>query len=218
MKTPEPITSFPVQITFQKGMLPASAEQWIRSEAAKLGTFYHRIMGCRVAVGSPHRHHQQGSPYHVRIDLTVPGGELVIKHEPTLRTRARQLGETEIRKQREVRAPHKHLRQAINHAFKAAGRRLQDYARCQRGDVKHRELQPLAKVARLFRSKEYGFLQTPEGREIYFHKNSVLSRAYNRLKLGTVVTFAEEPGDKGPQASSVRIADKQGFRHESPAA
>ena len=215
MKRSEP--NFPLQITSQKGMLPAQTQQWIRSEAAKLGTFYHRIMNCRVAVGSPHRHHQQGSPYHLRIDLTVPGGDLVINHEPALGTRARQLGETEIRKQFEIREPHRHLRQAINDAFKAAIRRLQDYARRQRGDVKHRELEPAANVARLFQTKGYGFLQTAEGREIYFHKNSVLDRAFGRLKVGTRVRFAEEPGEEGPQASSVQIVGKQGFWHEPEA-
>ncbi len=203
--------SFPLQITFRNVKSPPEAELWIRSEAAKLGEFYRRIMGCRVAVESPH-HHRQGDPYHVRIDLTVPGGELLIKHEPTLKTRARQLGEAELRKHLEARNPHKHLRQAIDDAFKAAGRRLQDYVRRQRGDVKHRELRPVGKVNQLFKDKGYGFLVTPEGREIYFHKDSVLNRAFGRLKVGTTVIFAEEEGDNGPQASSVRMAARHGMR------
>src|SRR5512136_1733081 len=102
MKASEPITRFPLQITFRNGTLPTAADLWIRSEATKLETFYNRIMGCRVVVESPHRHHKDGKPYHVRIDLTVPGGELVIKHEPGLRTRARQSGEAEIKKRLEV--------------------------------------------------------------------------------------------------------------------
>ena len=62
------------------------------------------VMGCRVAVECPHRQPQRGNSYHVRIDLTVPGGELVIKHEPSLKTRARQSGEAEIKKRLEVRS------------------------------------------------------------------------------------------------------------------
>ena len=144
MKTHNVMTKFPLQITFRSGISVPDSELWIRSEAAKLENFYRRIMACRVTVESPHRHHKEGSPYHVRIDLTVPCGELVVKHEPTLRTRARQMGESEIRKGSEVRTPHKHLRQAIHDAFKSAGRRLEDYARKQRGDVKHREPHALA--------------------------------------------------------------------------
>ncbi|HLJ30026.1 MAG TPA: HPF/RaiA family ribosome-associated protein [Candidatus Angelobacter sp.] len=211
MNTTDLMTSFPLQITFRNLKATPDAELWIRSEAAKLEAFYKRIMGCRVAVESP-RGHRKGSLFHVRIDLTVPGGELVIKHEPSVRTRARQAGESEIRKHLETRNPHKHLRQSIHDAFKAAGRRLQDYARRQRGDVKHRELRPAAKVCQLFEDRGYGFLATPEGREIYFHKDSVLSRAFGRLRVGTTVTFVEEQGDKGPQASSVRIAARRGIR------
>jgi cold shock CspA family protein len=208
-----------VQVTFRDVTAPPQAEQWIHEEAAKLGAFYRRILGCHVAVESPHRR-RGGGPYHVRIDLTVPGGELVIKHEPTLQTQARQVGESAIRKHLEARKLHKHLRQAINDAFKTAGRRLQDYARRQRGDVKHRELPPLARVNQLFKDKGYGFLVTPEGREVYFHKDSVLNRAFDRLRVGATVLFAEEQGDKGPQASSVRIAPRRGMRQlaKQPAA
>lgn len=211
MNPAELMTKFPLQITFRDGKTSPRAELWIRSEAAKLETFYKRIMSCRVAIKSS-RHHRAGSPYHIRIDLTVPGGELVVKHEPTLSTRARQLGEREIKKHLEARKLHKQLRLAINDAFKAAGRRLQDYARRQRGDVKLRQSRPLAKVNQLFADEGYGFLITPEGREIYFHKDSVLNRGFGHLRVGTAVTFAEEQGEKGPQASSVRIAAKHGLR------
>ncbi len=211
-------TKFPLQITFRNMEALPVAEQWIQSEALKLEAFYKRIMGCRVAVERP-LSHQEGSPYHVRIDLTLPGGELVIKHEPSLATGARRLGEAEITKHLEAR-PHRNLHQAINNAFKAAGRRLQDYARRQHGDVKHREMPSVAKVTQLFQDKDYGFLVTPDGREIYFHKDSLLNQAFDRLTVGTSVTFAEEQGDKGPQASSVWIVAKQGTRRvtKQPAA
>jgi cold shock CspA family protein len=142
----------------------------------------------------------------------VPGGELVVRHEASLKTRARQSGEAEIEKHTEARTQHKHLHQAIHNAFKAAGRRLQDYARRQRGDTKKLKPLPVAKVTQLFPEKGHGFLITPEGREIYFHKDSVLNRAFTRLKVGTAVTFAEEQGDKGPQASTVRITARRGIR------
>jgi cold shock CspA family protein/ribosome-associated translation inhibitor RaiA len=208
MKANEVMTKFPLQVTFRNVEPLPAMELKIRSEAAKLETFYERIMGCRVSIESPHRHHREGSPYHVRIDLTVPGGELVVKHEPSLRTRARRLGETAMKKHSEARDPHKNLRQAISNAFKAAARRLQDYARRQRGDIKHRESRPVARVSRLFADEGYGFLTTADAREVYFHKDSVLNRAFGRLKVGSIVSFAEEQGEKGPQASTVRIVGR----------
>jgi len=187
----------------------AEIEKWIHAEAAKLDTLYSRVMGWRVAVEVPNRHHRKGSPYHIRIDLTVPRGEIVVKREPSLNARARHLGERESRKQSEVKLPHKELRQAINDAFKAAGRRLQDYARRQRGDIKSPTLLPQARVSKILPQEGYGFLTSDDGREIYFHKNSVLGRAFPRLQVGTTVRFVEEAGDKGPQASTVRVVPKQ---------
>jgi cold shock CspA family protein/ribosome-associated translation inhibitor RaiA len=198
----------PLQITFRNMTPSAAIEEWIRDEADKLDSFYNRVMGCRVAIEVPHRHHRKGSPYHIRIDLTVPGEEIVVKREPSLSHRARQLGETEIEKHLEVKTPHKNLRVAINDAFKAAGRRLQDYARRQRGDIKSHAPLQVARVSKILRDQGYGFLTSDDGRGIYFHKNSVLNRAFSRLKVGTTVSFVEELGEKGPQASTVRIISK----------
>jgi cold shock CspA family protein len=201
-----------LQITYRNMKPSAEIEKWIHAEAAKLDTLYSRVMGCRVSVEVPHRHHRKGSPYHIRIDLTVPGGEIVVKREPSLNARARHLGERESKKQSEVKVPHKELRQAINDAFKAAGRRLQDYARRQRGDIKSPTLLPQARVSKILPQEGYGFLTSDDGREIYFHKNSVLGRAFPRLRVGTTVRFVEESGEKGPQASTVRIVSKQGIQ------
>ena len=198
-----------LQVTFRNVEPSPEIEEWIRAEAAKLDTLYAQLMGCRVMVELPHRHHKKGIPFHVRIDLTVPQGEIVVKHAPSLSSRARQLGENEIRKHGEVNIPHKDLRQAINDAFKAAGRRLQDYARRQRGDIKSHVPLPEARVSKILPHAGYGFLMSDDGREIYFHRNSVLGRAFPRLKTGTNVRFAEEQGEKGPQASTVRVVSRR---------
>jgi cold shock CspA family protein len=58
----------------------------------------------------------------------------------------------------------------------------------------------------------FGILRTSDGREIYFHRNSVLNDAFSRLQVGTRVTFAEAPGENGPQASTVRLFGKHGLR------
>lgn len=183
---------------------------WVREEAAKLDTFYNRITSCRVVVEIPHRHRRRGYLYHVVVDLVVPGSELVVKREPSLQGSIRQTREPKNEKHLEVKAPHKELRLAVNHAFKAAGRRLEDYVRRQRGAVKTHEPPPRARVTTLVPEKGYGFLQTPEGREIYFHRHSILHGGFDRLSIGTRVSFVEELGEKGPQASTVRIIGKPG--------
>ena len=202
----------PMQITFRNMESSENVKEWILAEAGKLETFYKPIMGCRVAVEIPHRHKRKGAAYGVRIDLTLPGGEIVVKRAPTLAPRLRKVRETAITKDGELDGPRKNLRLAINQAFQAASRRLQDYARRQRREVKTHEPVPVARVERMFREKGYGFITAPDGREIYFHEDSVLNGGFRKLKVGTVVNFAEEKGEKGPQASTVRIAGKRDSR------
>ncbi len=204
-----------LQVTFRNMAPSVAVEEWIHAEAAKLESFYNSIMSCRVAVEVPHRHRRRGSPHHVRIDLTLPKGEIVVKRESTLASRVRHLGEARLKKQLETKAQHKNLRLAINDAFKAAGRQLQDYARRQRGYVKSHVPLPVGRVSRILADEGYGFLTAEDGREIYFHRNSVLNRAFPRLKEGTAVSFVEELGEKGPQASTVRILARR--RIQQPA-
>jgi cold shock CspA family protein len=93
---------------------------------------------------------------------------------------------------------------AIREAFDAMRRRLEDYVRQQRGSIKTHEAPLLSgRVTKLFRPEGYGFLETLDGREIYFHGNSVLAPGFDRLEIGTEVRFAEEQGAEGPQASTV---------------
>jgi cold shock CspA family protein len=105
-------------------------------------------------------------------------------------------------------AAHEDVYVAIRDAFNAAGRRLQDYARRKQGKVKLHEGAALARIIQLFPVEEYGFLKTADDREIYFHKNSVLPPGFENLEIGTEVSYVEEMGEKGPQASTVRIVGK----------
>jgi cold shock CspA family protein len=158
-----------------------------------------------VLVAVPERHREKGNPFHIRIDLTVPEGEIVVKREPTLHTREQDIADERRRKQMETRPERKHLEVAIREAFHAARRRLQDHARQRRADVKTHEPMPLARVTKLFPVEGYGYIETPDGREIYFHANSVLHDRFTSLKLGSKVSFTEEAGEKGPQASTVHL-------------
>jgi hypothetical protein len=132
----EKAMTLPLQVTFRNMKHSAEVEGWIRAEAEKLETFYHRIIGCRVAIEVPHRHHKKGKPLHIRIDLTLPGKEIVIKREPVANHRTPVYGEAAASSHAKVKSPHADLELVIHDAFKTAGRRVQDFARRQRGDVK----------------------------------------------------------------------------------
>jgi cold shock CspA family protein/ribosome-associated translation inhibitor RaiA len=179
----------PMQITF-RGFPPSEAvEHDVRMHAGRLDRFCDRIVGCRVMIEAPHRHQHQGKLFHVRIDLTVPGGEIVVNREPA------------------AHHAHEDVHVAIRDAFDAARRQLEDTARRQRGAVKLHEPRPLGRIRRLFPEQHYGFIETADGREIYFHRHSVLGGAFGRLQLGTDVEFVEERGEKGPQATTVRMLE-----------
>ena len=99
----------------------------------------HRIIGCSVAIEVPHRHHKKGKPLHIRIDLILPGKEIVIKREPVVIHRAPVNGEAAVSSHAQSKLPHADLQRVIHDAFKAAGRRVQDFARRQRGEVKRHQ-------------------------------------------------------------------------------
>jgi hypothetical protein len=71
---------------------------------------------------------------HVRIELSLPGEDVIVNHEPTLDTTARSA----YRKSDELDGRHKDVHVAIHEAFDVARRCLEDVARRQRGDVKTR--------------------------------------------------------------------------------
>jgi cold shock CspA family protein/ribosome-associated translation inhibitor RaiA len=181
----------PLKITSRDFPLNEAIEAEIREKAAALDNYYERLSGCEVTVHAPAiKHHRKGGPFLIAIRLTVPGRELSVDHQEE-----------------------EELSQAIREAFDAARRRLEDYAREQRGAVKTHEPIALGRVTRLEREGGYGFLETADGREIYFHCNSVLDRAFDQLETGAEVRFAEEEGEQGPQASTV-VLSKAARHHD----
>jgi cold shock CspA family protein/ribosome-associated translation inhibitor RaiA len=173
----------PLKIMSRDFVLPDAVETEIREKAAALDTYYECISGCEVTVEAPAiAHHRKGGPFVVRIRLTVPGTELVTDHQ----------AEEEL--------------SLIREAFDAARRQLEDHVRGLRGAVKSHAPELHGRVSKLF--PQYGFLETPDGREIYFHHNSVLDRNFDHLEVGSEVRFVEEDGEQGPQASTVIITRK----------
>jgi ribosome-associated translation inhibitor RaiA len=130
----------PLQIAVRNTEITDDVEALIRRSAARLDQQYDRVTACRILVEVPQRH-RSGAPilYNARLDITVPGGEIVIK-----------------------RKPRDDLLTAVQDAFEAAGRRLQDFVRRRRGDIKPRMTPLRAVVRRLFPYEGYGFLEAPD--------------------------------------------------------
>jgi len=128
------MTTRPVQISFRNMSVSPDLEDEIRSRAAWLESFYPAVVGCRVLLEVPHRHRRRGRPLHVRIEVSVPGEDVVVNHEPTLDATSRPAPH----KSDELDGRHKDAHVAIHEAFDVARRRLEDVARRLRGDVKTR--------------------------------------------------------------------------------
>jgi len=180
----------PLQITFRNMEQSDAVEAKIREKTEKLNQFCDDIMGCRVVVELSHKNHHKGNTFHVRIDITVPDGEIVVSRSP------------------DQRQSHQDVYVAIRDAFDAARRQLEDYVCRRRGEIKSHETQPQGRVSQLAPTDEHGMIETVEGRFIYFHRNSVVNGSFADLKVGSSVRFVEESGDLGPQASTVYIVGK----------
>ena len=179
-----------VEVRFHNMDPSAAIETAVREHAAKLEQFSDRIVSCRIIVEAPQKHHRQGNLYGVTVDLRFRGGEVVASREPS------------------AHHAHEDLQVALRDAFKAVRRQLQDRIRERRGDVKTHDAPPHGKITSLHHDENCGRILTADGREIYFHRNSVINADFDRLEPGTEVRFSEEPGDQGPQASSVHVIGK----------
>lgn len=107
--------NLPFELMQRDVALPPRMIEEIREKAGKLDHFFGKIVRCRVTVEGSGIHHRQGR-YAVTIDLTVPGSEIVVRKQATA-----------------------NLELAMNGAFHAAGRKLEDHVRKTRGFVKRHE-------------------------------------------------------------------------------
>jgi ribosome-associated translation inhibitor RaiA len=103
----------PLQITVLNVPHSAALEARAREMAEKLEKFHPRIVSCRVSIEELRRHRSSGRLYHVRVDLRVPGREIVSNH-------------------RHDKDPYLALRDS----FLSLRRQLEDAARVKRSEVK----------------------------------------------------------------------------------
>jgi cold shock CspA family protein len=161
----------------------------IAANIEKLEARFGRITSCWVTIRAPGAHHRMGEPYTVSIRMALPKGREVNVGYNSKGNSRRQVDVTF----------------AIHDAFRRATRQLRDNSQRLQGNVKPHAQSPIGKITRVEAENNCGFLRTADGREVYFHANSVLSGGFRKLKPDDRVVYHEEGGDKGPQASTVRV-------------
>jgi cold shock CspA family protein len=185
----------PLEINFQGMAATDDLRDAIAIHVRQFEERFGRITAGRVAIKAPSGHHHSGGLFEIKIHLALPDGrEVNIGH---------------LRQDDERYAD---LHFAINHTFKRARRQLQDKVRRLEGRVKAHENQAVGTVKRLDPLGQFGFIEARDSREIYFHRNSVLNDEFPRLTVNARVAFAEEKGEKGPQASAVRLLRKHSLK------
>lgn len=117
------------QITFRNLPPSQAVEGDVKKKIADLEKYFDRITSCRVVIERPHKHHHKGNLYHVRIDLRLPGHELVVTTEA------------------EKNHAHEDVYVAIRDAFEAMKRKLKKYVCKRRRDVKHHDEIPRGEIA-----------------------------------------------------------------------
>ncbi len=189
----------PPEITYSNLEKSEAIDYLVHEKIAKLEHICNYINSCHIAIEKIHDRPRAGSPYRVRIDLTVPPShQLVAEKNP---------GED---------IQYEPLEAVIRETFHTMRHQLTKITQLQRASEqanRYPEAQETtAFVTKLFRENSYGFLKTLDGREIYFHHNSILHNDFNRLEIGTGVDFSLEQGEEGPRASTLKIVDKPGIR------
>ena len=107
----------PLRITLHGIKRSDALHAAIRERAEKLERYYDQIVSCRVTLELAGRRKRHGKQLTVKIDMKLPGSTIAVTHEHD-----------------------EDLLVALRDAFDAARRKLEDYARSQRGDVKRHSL------------------------------------------------------------------------------
>jgi cold shock CspA family protein len=179
----------PLEIVFRNMRPSKEIEAEIRMRVAKLEKIFQKVVSCRVAIELPNKREKTDDIPNVSVELHVPGKTLVVRREHHAKERHQKPNVTT----------------ALHDAFEAAALKLKDYKERLQRDVKDHPSPLRARISNLRRDRDFGFLTTSEGKELYFHKNSVMNGAFEMLKDGDVVQYVEGAGDTGPTASKVWV-------------
>ncbi|HYX74619.1 MAG TPA: HPF/RaiA family ribosome-associated protein [Steroidobacteraceae bacterium] len=120
-------TRLPLQITFRHMEPSPALAARIRTLVARLEKFDARIRHCHVIVAAPPRHRRHGALYDFHIDIGLPDKVIA------------------VRRARSGTPAHEDPYVALRDAFRAARRKLEDYRRTRRGDIKNHSQPPRAR-------------------------------------------------------------------------
>jgi ribosomal subunit interface protein len=178
----------PLELMFHNVEPSEFVERNIRERVDKLERLYQRITSCHIHVEAPHKRHQKGNQYVVRLEVRVPGTELVVNNAPG-----------------DVNA-HEDIYVAIRDAFNAMERQLKKHKAKLGGDVKPGSGDLQGQIKEIDHERAFGQIIATDGRLIYFHANSVIDGSFAALKMGDPVELVVQSDEStiGPQASTVR--------------
>jgi len=165
-----------IHIEGQNVELEPEWRQKIEEELARLQKHYvDPILHARVEIIGT-KHHHLGA-FEVHLVVAVAGDTITIIRQGEL------------------------VHPLLVEAFDVLDRRLLEHSRTLQQEVKaHEEHVQHGRVLRLFPEKDYGFIETEDGLEVYFHAHALKKGKFANLRPGTEVRFAQEAGDQGPQA------------------
>ncbi len=148
------------------------------------------ILGCHVVLTQPHRHRRRDRLWSARIDLVLPGVDIIVN-----RTHPRDHS-------------HEDPLVTLSDAFASARRRLEVHRREHRGDVGDHRPHVDGTILRVVPQAGYGFIKASDGREIYFQATSITGCGFHDVLPGMPVRFTVEDGDDGSRATWVHVTDR----------
>lgn len=186
------------EISFRDMEPSPAVESLVNKYVQKLETSFAHITSCRITIEAPHKHRIRGNLFHVKVDVSVPQGELIS---------ARDAG---------VNVAHEQIGVALRDAFQAVRKRLTRHKAKIRVDHHIPKTLPTGVLKKISHIDDFGIIETPAGREIYLHRNSLVTGDFDKLKIGDTLRFNEELGEKGPQASSAHWNGRHSSPHSEP--
>lgn len=170
-------------------------EARVNQRVARLEKFFGRINRCQVVVEAPHQRHRQGNLYEVRLDVTVPGGELSVNRKP---------GDDNA---------HADVLVAVRDAFDAMERQLRRWKDQHKGRPEEQAGPLQGRIAEIEHERGFGQIAAADGRLVYFHRNAVVGGDFDAMNTGDTVELVVDRGEdaEGPHASTVRAISPGAF-------
>lgn len=221
----------PPEVVLKDVEMTPLIDKLITRGIARLEEVCDYIISTRIALEKAQGRRQAGNPYRMRIDIRISNRSHIVVKRSSKATKKSLASidhpQTQLGLEEEVepkgahrigrvpfprrKIPEEPLAALIRRTFDSARRELEKIVDKQRGKVKTpAQQQAQAVVEKMFWDRQYGFLRTMDGQQVYFHRNSVLHKHWSHLSAGTVVRYTSEVGDKGLQASTVELVDKPG--------